>query len=108
MRPRAARFIITVTVLAVAAVTVGVVNSRFDGGFFAGLIIIVVPFVGLSVLLPLLIPVKCPACSGKMRFHFTPRMDSTDNEAKQMYGYVCEKCSATHLWEGSSSGSSFD
>lgn len=110
MRPAAARVIITITILAVVIIGVGIVNSRYDGGFVAGLFIIVLPFVGLAYLLPLIIPVKCPTCSGRMRFQFAPqaitRVDET--EPKEFYGYTCEKCSATHLWEGSTSGSSFD
>ena len=110
MRPTTARIIITVTILAVVVICVGVVNSSFHGSFIAGLFIIVLPFLALSYLLPLVIPVKCAKCGGRMRFRFTPQRVSRKSEAvaKEEYGYVCERCSTPHLWEGASSGSALD
>ena len=104
MKPIAARVLITVIVLAFVIVASVFVNSRFHGSFAAGIIPLVLPFLALSFSLPYLLPVRCPKCSGKMRFHFLkPKTDS-----RQMYAYVCERCTQRHEWEGASSGSSLD
>jgi hypothetical protein len=70
MKPIAARVLITVIVLAFVIVASVFVNSRFHGSFAAGIILLVLPFLALSFSLPYLLPVRCPKCSGKMRFHF--------------------------------------
>src|SRR5919199_5272983 len=107
MRPTTARIIITFTVLAAVALGVGIVNSTFHGSFIAGLFIIVLPFLVLSYLLPLAIPVRCRRCGGRMRFRFAPRRIALGGEARrdEVYGYVCEGCAAAQLWEGDASGS---
>lgn len=109
MKPTTARIIITATVFAVVILGVGIVNSSFHGSFVVGLFIIVLPFLVLSYSLPLVLPVKCMKCGGRMHFHFTPQRVEHENKAeKEMYGYVCERCSTAHLWESASSESTLD
>ena len=103
MKPTAARVLITLIVLAFLISATTFVNSRFHGSFVGGIIIIVLPFLALSFSLPHLLPVRCPKCSGKMRFHFLKKVD-----VRQMYVYICERCAHRHDWEGASSGSSLD
>jgi hypothetical protein len=93
----------TLVVSAVAIAGIVFVNSRFDGGFLAGLLLIVAPVLFLVVALPRTLPVRCPDCGGKMRFGFRRRTDSQD-----LYSYQCEQCAHRHEWEGSSSPASLD
>ena len=104
MRPIAARVLITLIVLAFVIGASVFVNSRFHGSFAAGIIVLVLPFLALSFSLPYLLPVRCPKCSGKMRFHFLKQK----TDSRQMYAYICEQCTQRHEWEGASSGSSLD
>ena len=102
MTPIAAR---TVMILIVGLVTISaivLVNSRFHGSFLIGLLVIVLPLLILSYLLPRVLPVRCPNCGGKMQFRFR-RL-----EEKDFYSYVCSNCANHHEWEGASSGSSLD
>jgi hypothetical protein len=69
MKPTTARAVMIVITLSVVIVGVVVVNSRFHGSFVVGLLAIVVPFLILGFSLPRLLPVRCPRCGGKMRFH---------------------------------------
>lgn len=108
MNPRAARAVMTIAVLAVAAVGVWIVNARFEGAFLPGLLLIVVPVLALSHVLPKLLPVRCPGCGGRMRFHFLPAQATKPSQASDLYGYRCERCTTEHLWEGTSSGSFMD
>ena len=110
MRPTTARIIVTFTVLAAAALGVGIVNSSFHGSFIAGLFIIVLPLLALSYLLPLAIPVRCRKCGGRMRFRFAPRRTARGGEARrdEVYGYVCEGCAAARLWKDDASGSALE
>ena len=70
----------------------------------AGIIVLVLSFLALSFSLPYLLPVRCPKCSGKMRFRFLKQK----TDSRQMYAYICEQCTQRHEWEGASSGSSLD
>jgi hypothetical protein len=104
MKPIAARVLITLIVLAFVIGASVFVNSRFHGSFAAGIIVLVLPFLALSFSLPYLLPVRCPKCSGKMRFHFLKQK----TDSPQMYAYVCDRCTQRHEWEAASSSSSFD
>jgi len=104
MRVIAARVLITLIVLAFVIGVSVFVNSRFHGSFAAGIIVLVLPFLALSFSLSYLLPVRCPKCSGKMRFHFLKQK----TDSRQMYDYVCERCTQRHEWEGGSSGTSLD
>jgi DNA-directed RNA polymerase subunit RPC12/RpoP len=104
MKPIAARVLITLIVLAFVIGASVFVNSRFHGSFAAGIIVIVLPFLALSFSLPYLLPVRCPKCSGKMRFNFLKQK----TDSRQMYAYICERCIQRHEWEGASSGSALD
>jgi len=107
MKPTTARAVMIVITLGVVIVGVVVVNSRFHGSFVVGLLAIVVPFLILGFSLPRLLPVRCPRCGGKMRFHFLRPASSRGSEPSR-YAYVCERCLERHEWEGASSGSSLD
>jgi len=107
MKPTTARAVMIVITLGVVIVGVVVVNSRFHGGFLAGVVLIVAPLLTLSFLLPHLLPVRCPRCGGKMRFHFLRPASNPGNEPSR-YAYVCQRCLERHEWEGASSGSSLD
>jgi hypothetical protein len=104
MKPIAARVFITLIVLAFVIGASVFVNSRFHGSFAAGIILLVLPFLALSFSLPYLLPVRCPKCSGKMRFHFLKQKA----DSQRRYAYVCERCTQRHEWEGALSGSSLD
>ena len=104
MKPIAARVFITLIVLPFAVGASVFVNSRFHGSFVAGIFVLVLPFLALSFSLPYLLPVRCPKCLGKMRFHFLKQK----TDSPQMYAYVCERCTQRYEWEGASSGSSLD
>ncbi len=104
MKPIAARVLITLIVLAFVIGASVFVSSRFHSSFAAGIIVLVLPFLALSFSLPYLLPVRCPKCSGKMRFHFLKQK----TDSRQMYAYVCDRCTERHEWEGASSSSSFD
>jgi hypothetical protein len=104
MKPITARVFITPIVLAFVIGASVFVNSRFHGSFAAGIFVLVLPFRALSFSLPYLLLVRCPKCSGKMRFHFLKQK----TDSPQMYAYVCERCTQRHEWEGASSGSSLD
>ena len=104
MKPIVARVLITLIVLTFVIGASVFVNSRFQGSFAAGIIVIVLPFLALSFSLPYLLPVRCPKCSGRMRFHFLKQK----TDSRQRYAYVCERCTQRHEWEDASSGSSLD
>ena len=112
MKPATARVVITVTCLSFVIAGVCVVNSSFGGSFLAGLLIIVLPLLGLSYLFPHILPVRCQTCRVRMSFHFVARGSRLPaagaGKASELYGYVCESCQAQHLWEGVSSGSHLD
>jgi DNA-directed RNA polymerase subunit RPC12/RpoP len=104
MKPITARVLITVIVLAFVIGATVLVNSRYQGDFGVGIVLILVPFLALSYSLPYLLPVRCERCGGRMRFHFLKRL----GDSPQMFGYICERCGGRHEWEGASSGSLFD
>jgi hypothetical protein len=107
MKPITARAVMTsITLVVVIAGTV-FVNSVFHGSFVVGLVVIVLPFLILGFTLPYLLPVRCPPCGGKMRFHFVRPTSSKASEAAR-FAYVCLRCDERHEWEGASGGSSFD
>lgn len=89
-------------IAAVAIAGIVYVNARLEGGFVAGVLIIVLPVLVLSFVLPRALPVRCPNCAGRMRFHFR-RVGEKD-----LYSVVCERCADWHEWEGASSASSLD
>jgi hypothetical protein len=89
--------------LVINAVVIGaiiLVNTRYHGGFFVGLLVIVLPFLVLSYVLPRVLPVLCPRCRARMRF----RLSQIDDR-RQLFAYVCDRCKTGHEWEGASSGS---
>ena len=94
----------TLIISGVAITGIVFVNSRYDGSFFVGLLLIVLPLLGLSYSLPYVIPVHCPRCGGRMRFRFITKA----NEARQLYAYICDQCRHRHEWEGATSGSTLD
>jgi hypothetical protein len=101
MTPVTARVTMAVIVSAVAIGAIMLVNSRYHGSFWIGVLLIVVPVLALSFSLPHLLPVRCPKCGDRMRFRFSNRT----GEGSQVYSYVCGRCSHRHDWEGSDSGS---
>jgi DNA-directed RNA polymerase subunit RPC12/RpoP len=106
MRPGFARVVMTLIVLAVAAVSTTFVNSRYHGSFLIGIALVVAPFLFLSFALPHLLPVRCPKCRGKMRFRWRTHPSGSDDA--QHYAYICDDCGERHGWEGTSSGSALD
>jgi len=82
-------------------------NSEYHGDLIMGVLIIVLPFLTLSIFLPYVLPVKCPRCRGKMRFHFRPAIKTENGEAPR-FAYICEWCRYDYEWEGASSSSSLD
>jgi len=99
MKPIIARVLRTLIVLALVIGATVLLNSRFHGNFGVGIVLILVPFLGLSFSLPYLLLVRCERCSGRMQFHFLKRLGASS----QMFGYVCERCGRCHEWEGASS-----
>lgn len=92
----------TIILSAVAIAGITLVNSRFDGSFVVGLLLIVVPVLLLAFVLPHLLPVRCSQCGRGMRFS-SRRVRDID-----LYAYVCPGCSHRYEWEGSSSPASLD
>src|SRR6185503_2931233 len=89
MKPGMARALSVVIILATLAITTTVVNSEYHGDLIMGVLIIVLPFLTLSIFLPYVLPVKCPRCRGKMRFHFRPAIKTENGEAPR-FAYICE------------------
>ena len=58
MRPGFARVVMTLIVLAVAAVSTTFVNSRYHDSFLIGIALVVAPFLFLSFALPHLLPAR--------------------------------------------------
>src|SRR4051812_25073011 len=100
MKPIVARVLMITIVSAVAISGIVLVNSRFAGSFAVGLALIVAPVLALSFLLPRLLPVRCSACGGRMRFRYGKRLQEQD-----VYAYVCEGCQQRHEWAAGSSPS---
>ena len=107
MTPGMARALTVVIILATLAIATTVVNSEYHGDLIMGVLIIVLPFLALSIFLPYVLPVKCPRCRGKMRFHFRPAIKTENGEAPR-FAYICEWCRYDYEWEGASSSSSLD
>ena len=105
----------TAVIFAVVVVGVFVANSApFDGRFLPGLLIVVAPFLLLAFLLPRVIPVRCPRCNGRMRFHWLGseraahiRQDQA-SQRRNLFAYTCDACGERHVWEGSDSGHGLD
>src|SRR4051812_26022534 len=103
MKPIVARVLMITIVSAVAISGIVLVNSRFAGSFAVGLALVVAPVLALSFLLPRVLPVRCSACGGRVRFCY-----GKGRHAQDVYAYVCEGCQHRHEWEGGSSPSSLD
>ncbi|PYK62199.1 MAG: hypothetical protein DME43_00770 [Verrucomicrobia bacterium] len=63
MKPIIARVLRTLIVLALVIGATVLLNSRFHGNFGVGIVLILVPFLGLSFSLPYLLLVRCERCS---------------------------------------------
>jgi hypothetical protein len=98
MKPRTARFVMALIVSLVAISGIVIVNSRYHGSFLIGVLLIVIPVLALSLLLPRILPVRCDRCGGRMHFYYRKGPHLQD-----LYSYQCEQCGARHEWEGSSS-----
>lgn len=94
-----------VVVLFAAIAGVVTVNQFFGGSFLYGLLIIVLPVLLLGLLLPRVLPVKCPKCGAGMRFQHVRPSPSGPDQPEDLYGYTCASCREKYLWEGASSGS---
>ena len=90
----------TLVISAVVISAIISVNTRYHGSFLVGSLVIVLPFLVLSYVLPRLLPVRCPRCHARMRF----RLSQIDDR-RQLFAYVCDRCKTGHEWEGASSGS---
>jgi hypothetical protein len=104
MTPGAAHLVMTLIISLVAIGGIVVVNSRYHGSFFIGLLLIVLPFLVLSFTLPYLLPVRCPRCRWKMTFRPGRRI----GERRELFASVCNHCGNRHEWEGASNGSTLD
>lgn len=104
MKPQVARWTMVAVVVFTAGYLCHVANSApFNGEFLPGLMIVVLPVLALSFVLPKIIPVSCPKCNTRMPFRF-----KRSTEAEWLFGYTCDRCGNDYTWSGASSGSSFD
>ena len=102
MHPKWAWILIQLVMLVICLSGIILVNSRFGGAFFWGLLVVVAPLVSAYFILFRVVPVRCPSCRGKMRYRTIRRALGPGPQkagTRILHGFVCTRCSEEDLRE---------